>query len=150
MSSVIVVTPLVIASWPAIMAAVTAALGTMGYAVADARRRGQAANRVRAEIEVPDSEILEEAAGTAEEIVVQNGPIRAVFSRDPRGALKVCMEGEGVSKGELKRIGEELIGRVTQQYVYHKLMTEMKARNMQVVEEEVAEDRTIRIRVRNW
>ena len=29
-------------------------------------------------------------------------------------------------------------------------MTELKQRNMHVVSEEVAEDRTVKIRVRNW
>src|ERR687887_601082 len=72
---------------------------------------------------------LEGTAGTGEELVVEKEGIRAVFSRDARGALKVCMEGEGYSKAELRRIGEELIGRVTQQYVYHKLVTELAERN---------------------
>jgi hypothetical protein len=153
MSSVIVVTPLIIAGWPAITATVTAALSTMGYALAkDAgpRRRARANTKTRAEIKVEDSEVLEGAGGTGEELVVEKDGIRAVFSRDARGALKVCMEGEGYSKAELRRIGEELIGRVTQQYVYHKLMTELKNRNVPVVDEEVTEDRSIKIRVRNW
>ena len=34
MSTVIIVTPLVIAAWPSITAAVTAAVGTMGFALA--------------------------------------------------------------------------------------------------------------------
>jgi hypothetical protein len=149
MSSVIVVTPLIIAGWPAITAAVTAALGTMGYAVAKDTgwRRQRADTKTRAEIEVEDSEILE---GGGEELVVEKDGIRAVFSRDARGALKVCMEGEGHSKAELRRLGEDLIGRVTQQYVYHKLVTELKERHLAIVDEEVAEDRTIKIRVRNW
>jgi hypothetical protein len=152
MSCVIVVTPLIIGSWPAITAAITAALGTMGYALAQdcgPNRRIRGTGKSRAEIEVENSEILEAAAGTDEEMVVEKDGIRAVFSRDARGALKICMEGEGYSKSELRKIGEELIGRVTQQYVYHKLMTELKDRHMNVVNEEVSEDRTIRIRVRN-
>lgn len=60
------------------------------------------------------------------------------------------MEGKGLSKGQLRQVGEDLIGRVTQQYVYHRLVTEMQERNMAVVHEEVDEDRTVRIRVRNW
>jgi hypothetical protein len=150
MSCVLVVTPLVIASWPAITAAVTAAIGTMGFAVArgDAsRRRGVGKNR--ADIEVEGSEILEGTAGTSEELVVEKDGIRAVFSRDARGALRVCMEGEGYSKGELRRIGEELIGRVTQQYAYHRIVTELKNRHMNIVDEEVRQDQTVRIRVRN-
>jgi len=153
MSCVCVVTPLVIAGWPAISAAVTAAVGTMGFALAkDSGRRHprlQSDNKTRAEIEVPQSEVLEGAGGSSEELVVEKDGIRAIFSRDPRGALRVCMEGEGLSKSELKKIGEELIGRVTQQYVYHRLMTEMKNRNMIVVDEEVSADNAVRIRVRN-
>ena len=60
------------------------------------------------------------------------------------------MEGAGHSKAELRRIGEELINRVTQQYVYHRVVTELKERNLAIVDEEVDQDRTIRIRVRNW
>jgi hypothetical protein len=144
---------LIIAGWPAITAAVTAALGTMGYAMVKdtgPRRRVLAEGRTKAEIEVEDSEILEGTAGSGEELVVEKDGIRATFSRDGRGALKVCMEGEGYTKGQLRKIGEELIGRVTQQYVYHKMITELKERNLIVVDEEVAQDRSIKIRVRNW
>jgi hypothetical protein len=42
-----------------------------------------------------------------------------------------------------------LIGRVTQQYAYHRIVTELKERNMVVLQEEVAEDKSVRIRVRN-
>jgi len=153
MSCVLVVTPLVIGSWPAISAAITAAIGTMGFAMAKGtgNRHGvQAKGLTKAEIEVEDSEILEEATGTGQEIVVEKAGIRATFSRDTRGALRVCMEGEGYSKAQLKKIGEELIGRVTQQYVYHKVVTELKERKMAIVGEEVGEDRTIKIQVRNW
>ena len=157
MSSVIVLTPLVIAGWPVITAAVTAAIGSMGFTVVSNAARGtidakkSTAPKNRAEIDVEDSEILAEttsAAGT-NEIVVERDGVRAVFSRDARGALKLCMEGEHLSKAELRRIGEELIGRVTQQYVYHRIVTELQQRNMTIVDEEVAADRTVKIRVRN-
>lgn len=152
MSTVMVITPLVIASWPAITAAVSAAVGTIGFAVLreaeDNQERGSTTNR--AEIEVEDSEVLQDAGGSAEEIVVEREGIVARFSRDARGALRVCVEGRGHSKSELKRIGEELIGRVTQQYVYHRVVTELKQRNMAIVDEQVEDDRTVKIRVRNW
>jgi predicted phosphoribosyltransferase len=60
------------------------------------------------------------------------------------------MEGTNQSRSELRRLGQELIDRVTQQYVYHRVVTELKARNMTIVDEEVAEDRTVKIRVRSW
>jgi hypothetical protein len=151
MSAVIVVTPLVIGSWPIITAAITAAISTMGFSVVQsaARGHGQAQARTREEIEVDDSEILGQAGGLRQELVVEREGLRAVFTRDERGALKLCLEGAGFSKGQLREIGEELIGRVTQQFVYHRLMTELNERHMNVVDEEVAEDRTIKIRVRN-
>jgi hypothetical protein len=151
MSAVIVVTPLVIGSWPIITAAVTAAISSMGFSLVQAGQpiRQSVQGRAREEIEVDDSEILAASGGLRQELVVERDGLRAVFTRDERGALKLCLEGEGFSKSQLRQIGEELIGRVTQQFVYHRLMTELKERHMNVVEEEVSEDRTIKIRVRN-
>jgi len=153
MSTVLVITPVIIASWPAITAAVTAAVGTMGFVAAkqgEVAYDGEVEQKTRAEIDVDDSEVLAEAAGSGEEIVVEREGVKAVFSRDARGALRVCMEGTGVSKSELRRIGQELVDRVTQQYVYHRVVTELKDRKMAIVDEEMSEDRTVKIRVRNW
>lgn len=151
MSSVVVIMPVVIASWPVISAAVTAAVGSVGFAVARgaAAQRSTAQEKARAEIELEESEILQEAGVSGETIVVEREGMRATFSRDARGALKLCMEGEGYSKAELKRVGQELVERVTQQYVYHRVVTELKQRNMNIVDESVAADRTVTIRVRN-
>jgi hypothetical protein len=158
MSTCIVLAPIIIANWPAIVAVVGAAVGTMGFSAVQAGEaevaRASQANResgtTREEIEVDNSEILANASGRSEELVVEREGLRATFSRDARGALRVCMEGRGYSKAELRKVGQDLIDRVTQQYVYHRVMTEMKQRNMHVVSEEVAEDRTVKIRVRNW
>ena len=153
MSTIIVLTPVIIAGWPAITAAVTAAVGTMGFAAlrhGELEYEARESTSTKEEIEVEDSEIMEAATGTDEEIVVEREGIRAVFSRDARGALRVCMEGKGHSKAELRRVGQELIDRVTQQYVYHRVVSELKDRDMAIVDEEVAEDRTVKIRVRNW
>jgi hypothetical protein len=151
-STVLVITPLIIANWSVISAAVMGAVGTLGYtAVAEIAQQALNENRItRAEIDIEESEILEAAAGTDETIVVERDGVRAVFSRDARGALRLCMEGQRYSKSQLKQLGEELIGRVTQQYVYHRVVTELQERNMAIVSEEVSEDRTVKIRVRNW
>jgi hypothetical protein len=151
MSAVVVVTPIVIASWPVITAAISAAIGTLGFSIVQSGEHIQPnlRSRTRTEIDVEDSEILAGGAGLQEEMVVERDGLRAIFSRDERGALKLCLEGEGFSKSQLREIGEELIGRVTQQFVYHRVMSELKERHMNVVEEEMTEDRTIKIRVRN-
>jgi hypothetical protein len=88
-------------------------------------------------------------AGSGEELVVEKEGIRAVFSRDARGALKLSLEGKNMTKGELKQLGDELVGRVTQQYAYHRIVTELKSRNMAIVEEQDQADPTVKIRVRS-
>jgi hypothetical protein len=133
-------------------AAITAAVGTMGFAAAQSkgpRVRQMVDSPVRAEIELEDSEILAGSAGTGEQMVVEREGIRAIFSRDARGALKLCVEGHGHSKAKLKEIGESLVGRVAQQYAYHRLMSELKERNLMIVEERVGQDQAIHIRVRS-
>jgi hypothetical protein len=152
MSTVMVITPILIANWPAITAAVAAAVGSMGFgSLQDAESRTAAGvGTNREEIEVEDSEILQGTAGMNESIVVMRDGIRATFSRDARGALRLCLEGGGLSKSELRKLGDELIGRVTQQYAYHRIVTELKQRNMTIVDEQVTADKTVKIRVRNW
>jgi len=150
MSTIVVLTPIIIANWPAITAAITAAVSSMGYAAV--RNAAEAVNTSeinKTEIEVENSDILQTAAGTNETITVEKEGIRAVFSRDARGSLRLCIEGKGYGKSELRRIGKELTDRVTQQYVYHRVVSELKQRNMTIVDEEVKQDRTVRIRIRN-
>src|SRR3954451_24829018 len=152
MSTVLVVTPLVVAGWPVLAAAISGAVGSMGFAMA---QRGRSQTRtvvgapVRAEMEVEDSEVLAGTGSAGEEMTVERDGVKATFSRDARGALKLCLEGHHLSKAELRALGEELIGRVTQQYAYHRVISELKERQMDVVEQTVGEDRAIHIRVRN-
>jgi hypothetical protein len=156
MSSVVVVTPLIIAGWPVVTAAVTAAIGSLGFSVirtpavaAKQPASAKGSTRTRTEIDVEDSEILQNSAAVGGEIVVERDGVRATFTRDIRGGLKLCLEGDGRTKAELKQIGEELMGRVTQQYAYHRIVSELRERNMTIVDEEVGADRTVKIRVRN-
>jgi len=156
MSCVVVVAPLVIGGWPVITAAVTAAISSMGFNVVQSGM--EATNRnirmnapkttQRVEMELDESEVLKDAV-SSNQIVVEREGMRAIFSRDARGALKLCMEGESHSKAELKRMGQELINRVTQQFVYHRVVSELKQRGMNIVDEQVTADRTVKLRVRN-
>lgn len=152
MSTVLVVTPILVSQWPAIVAAVTAAMSAAGYtAVQHTASQPSGMDGIsREEIEVEDSEILESATGTGEQIVVQRDGVRATFTRDARGALRICMEGRGKSKAQLRSIGEDLLGRVTQQFAYHRIVSQLKERNMTIVDEQVTEQQSVKIRVRNW
>ena len=71
MSTVLVVTPIVVASWPLMSAAITAAIATMGFSAAQNKGphvREIAGSKTRAEIELEDSEILAGSAGSGEQI----------------------------------------------------------------------------------
>src|SRR5438445_317866 len=108
MSCVVVISPLVIAGWPVITAAVTAAVSSMGFnivqshaaSVASVAVEPRTTTKTRVDIELEDSEILKDAVAN-DQIVVEREGMRAIFSRDERGALKLCMEGEAHSKSDL-------------------------------------------------
>ncbi|MBX9581679.1 MAG: DUF1257 domain-containing protein [Gemmataceae bacterium] len=151
MSAVAVVTPIVIANWPAIAAAVTAAVSSLGFTALQAQQGLKARRPLknRAEVAVEDSAVVEGVRQTEQILVERPDGVRATINQDAHGRLKVCVEGDHLSKAELREIGEELVGRITQQYVYHKLMTELHGRGVAVVEQETTADQTIKIRVRN-
>jgi hypothetical protein len=151
MSSIVVVAPLIVAGWPVITAAVTAAVASMGFSVVQGAAQPASVKthtRTRTEIDVEDSEVLQEAAPVGE-LVIQRDDVRIIFNRDQRGALKLCVEGENHSRAELQEIGREVLGRVTQQYVYHRIVTELQDRHMTIVDEHVSADHTVKLRVRN-
>ena len=153
MSTVLVVAPIVVANWSVITAAVSAAIATTGFTAIQhsaSELRSQAKAKTREMIEVDNSEVLDDSFGTDESIVVERDGITATFKRDSNGALQLCMEGQQVTKSQLRAIGEELLGRVTQQYAYHRIVSELKNRGLTIVDEEMTENESVKIRVRNW
>lgn len=155
MSTVCVITPMVIGAWPGMVAATIGAAQALGLGVVSASLAAKLGVEERAEgfarvqIEVENSEVIAEHLGEQQEIVLQaeQGVILRV-SRDDRGALRVCAEGESVSKQTLTQLGETLAGRIVQQFAYNHLMTELNARHFDVVENVVEKDQSIRVRVR--
>jgi hypothetical protein len=152
MSCVCILTPLVIAAWPAFSAAVTAAATSLGYQVLAAGNEEtvvvETSNSVQ--LEIARSEVVTNQLGRAQRITVARGGVTVTFSRDARGKASLCVTGDGMDRGQLKALGEELSQAVVQQYVYQKLMDEMRSRGFIVVEEEASEDRSIRLKVRHW
>ena len=103
MSTVLVVAPIIVAGWPVITAAVTAAIGSMGFALVQAEVAASVAVRRtttnRTEIEVEESEILAQPPAPRKPwswCATACGPRSAAT----RGALKLCMEGENLSKAD--------------------------------------------------
>lgn len=157
MSTVLILAPVIIGGgWPAISAAVAGAAVALGFtAQKTAREVAQEAHAAEdvqnaVEIELAESEALAQNLATGQQIVLTKGSIRIVVERDARGRCKVCASGKGHSKAELKQAAEEFTQKLTQCFVYNKVMKELKSKNFHVVNEEVTQDDSIRIHVRRW
>lgn len=155
MSAVCILTPVVIMAWPAFSAAVVAAASSLGYQIASEVNSQSPGKAVRKEttavqLEIERSEVVTNQLGRDQRIAVTREGVTVTFSRDARGKASLCVTGNGQSDETLRALGEELSQAVVQQYVYQKLMGEMRARGFNVVEEEVNEDRSIRLKVRHW
>lgn len=149
MSAILVLTPIVISSWPAISAAVMGAAASMGFAAsgAAAEREREKSKRCTAETEIENSEIFAESMNKGEKIVLTRDDLVIEIGQDARGSCAVKVTGDRKER-ELRKIGEDVAGRIVQQFAYHKLMTELKRRNYQIVQEDVMQDESIQVRVR--
>lgn len=151
MSSVCVLTPVVIGAWPMVVAAAASVGASMGLSVG----AGQAAEinsngtvRKRVVTEVPNSEVLEEHIGIEDRIVLSRDGLEIEITRGEDGAIKLCVTGEEHSKAELERIGQEVAGKLVQQYAYHRIVSELRERKYDIVEESLQKDQSIQMRVR--
>jgi hypothetical protein len=151
MSCVCILTPVVIAAWPAFSAAVVAAATSLGYELASEK-----VSAIAAEINKPvrlsldQSELVTDQLGRDQRLSVSRDGVTITFSRDERGRAAICVNGTGQDDTTLRAMGEELGQRVVQQYVYQRLMEEMRARQFVVVDEEVDANHAIRLKVRHW
>jgi hypothetical protein len=148
MSAVCILTPIVVASWPVLASAIVGAATAMGFTIRAEALHQERPHRRKVETDIPNSEVVADELARGEKIVVQRGEVTVEFGRDERGACTVCVTGDKLSDRELRKIGEEVAGRVVQQFAYHKLMTELKKRNYTVVGEQVLEDQSVHMRVR--
>ena len=154
MGVVIILTPVVIGSWPVIAAAVTAAAAGLGLNVSEKVREGlyeeERAAEQQVEVELEDSQVLAENVASGKELVLTKDGITLRVTRDARGLCKICASGKGHTQTELKQIAKEFSQKVSQCFIYNRTVTELKKHNFQTVNEDVTEDGTIRVHVRRW
>lgn len=155
MSAVIILAPVVITTaWPIISAAAITVMASLGYATVStavdiaAEANVDTVNTV--ELEVENSQELGNSLGREEELVFAKDNIVVKFKRDIRGRLQVCVSGDGISKVQLRKMGEELANKVVQQYVYNRVVSELQGTDMSIIDQEVDEDETIKIKLRAW
>ncbi len=116
--------------------------------VHESQLHNQVENNV--EVQLSQSQVLAENMATGQEMVLTKGTIELRVKRDERGRCVVCAKGIGHSKVELKQAADEFTQKLTQCYVYDKIMRELKTKEFQIVNEEVMKDDSIRIHVRRW
>jgi hypothetical protein len=155
MGAVLILTPIVIGSWPAIAAAAAAAAAAMGFvakeAAAGLAQKEKPAETVQSvEVDLADSEVVAQQMQAGHEIVLSQGSVEIRVKRDAKGRCVICATGKGHTKAQLKQMAEQFSQKVTQCFMYDKVVRELKAKNFNVVNEEVMEDQTIRLHVRRF
>jgi hypothetical protein len=154
MSTVLILAPVIVSSWPAISAAAAGAAAALGFtarhAVQEMRQQEKAETVESVELELAGSEVLAQSLATDQKIVLTKGAVQIVVERDARGQCKVCASGKGVSKKQLRETAEQFTQKLTQCFIYDKVVRELKSKSFQVVNEEVMQDQSIRIHVRRW
>ena len=128
-----------------VAAAAVAAAGSIGLKVDDTANAAASANSV----DIRLNNASEAAAGMSagQSLRFSGDGVAVEFFIDENGRASVRASGRG-SEEELRALGETMAKRIVQQYAYHRVVTEMRERNMNIVEEEIEEDGTVRMRVR--
>lgn len=155
MSCVFVVTPLVVTSWPVVMALAGAAAAQLGFnIVKDSTAVENLTDQETdqsLELEIAQSEVVVEQMRLGESMVIQKEDLRITISRDTRGRVKAEVRGSAArSKQELAEAGQVFLNGMTQQYSYRKVMTELKNKGYATTDEVIEEDGRIRICVRKY
>jgi hypothetical protein len=156
MSCVCILTPVLVAAWPAFSSAVVAAAASLGYSVvrettASLREEAAALARPdRVDLALPNSEIITDRLGRDQQITVRRGTLTITFRRDARGKGSLCVQAPDLTEAEMRAQGEELGRRVIQQQVYQRLVDECRARQYVVVEEAREANQSIRLRIRHY
>lgn len=148
--SAIIVLPIVIpvagVVWPIVATAAAAAAVSMGFAAVGQRVEAQTGTTV--DLNLSTAEQVAQDVALGEELVFTKDDVQVRIGRDNRGKMYVKVHGDSQTKAELAALGEEFCQRIAQQYAYHRLITELKQRNFNVVDQTVETDGTVRVKVR--
>lgn len=159
--AIIVLTPIVGLSFPALAPLILAAAGALGYkALTDMKDGGDLNEHLRHEIEQVNTVTIEVPALIREtgrdlrvekSISFRKGDIILTLRRDERGSLRIEVRGpKEASRAHLRKLGETFAHEVAQQYAYNRAVEEIGRLNADVVEEERLENGEIRLRFRRW
>ena len=151
MSALILVTPIITAAWPVFSSAIFGAAAALGFSLKKtsvAETSMQKSESV--ELDIKNSSIVTDSLGKEEEAVFTKEGATVAFKKDVNGHCAISVSGTGKSRQELYAIGSELSQKIVQSYVHSRVVEELKKKGFELAEEEVTEDRTIRLTVRRW
>lgn len=149
MSAIVVLTPLVVSSWPAFSCAILGVAGALGYNLSKKQESGQKVKESKSVIvQVKNSEVISETLQADQQITVEKDGVIVSFSRGLDHRCNITVHGTEQSDSELREIGQQIARKVTQRFVYNKVVSELKALDFDIVDEEVEAQDTIRLQVR--
>lgn len=128
-------------------AAVTSAAASAGFRVMKEEKKSWLKKKTTTELTMENLDVVADTLSHNSKIVVEKDGVTVIFTRDGRGHFKTCVEGH-LSKEELTKIGEELAGKVVQNYVYRRLSTELENQGFITLDEERGPDDSIQLHVR--
>lgn len=150
MSGIFVLAP-VLAAAPVVLTATAAVATAMGFSMVSGKlEEWQGLQEAEDCVEFD----INEARGLTA-LIAQQGPIvlqregATVVFRPGKGRVQMLVKGTG-TREELEALGQSVIDGISQQYAYHQVVSDLKARGFDKVEESQDEDGTIRLRLRRW
>ena len=151
MGAIIVVAPIITAAWPVLSSAVVGAAAALGFSLKNTSSTETSVKKSESvELDIKNSSIITDSLGKEEEASFTRDDVTVVFKKDLSGHCAISVSGTGKSRQELREIGSELSQKVVQLYVHGRVVDELKKKGFELAEEEVTEDRTIRLTVRRW
>ena len=151
MSGTVVLVPVLITAWPMLASAVGVAAAAAGFNIVKVANKDEAAAGVRRKVEVTmeNMEVVAEELALDDQIIARRDDVELVFSRDGRGVLKICAQGD-LPKDELRKVGEDMAGRVIQRYIHARVTQELQNQGFLTTEEGVGPDEAICMTARKY
>jgi hypothetical protein len=143
------VLPGTVVLWPVMVAAAAAAATTLGYAAV----RGGVKAKVASEIDLAVGsgqgvDALQADVVAGETRVFSKDDVQLVFCRHTDGTASLkARSTAGRSEAELRTAAEAFLGRLTQQYAYHRLMTKLRQEHFSVVDETTDDQGRVHLQV---
>jgi hypothetical protein len=141
-------TPVIIASWPSIMSFTVGVATALGFtAVKSVVKEEVEVKANTVEVELEGSSVLE--GYTGQELQFLKEGVQLTVKRNEYGRVVLCAKGSE-SKEALRQKASTFIEKLYQAYAYNKAMTQLRTSGFNVVNENVGQDKEIRITLRRF